>query len=49
MKLNEAFTGAIGAKDADTLIEAMLPSTTSSIIFLGTICLDWTEYCGFNR
>lgn len=35
MKLNEAFTGAIGAKDADTLIEAMLPSTTSSIIFWG--------------
>lgn len=35
MKLNETFTGAIGVKDADTLIEAMLPSTTSSIIFWG--------------
>ena len=44
MKLNEAFTGAVGIKDADTLIEAMLPNTTPSII-----CLDWAEYCGFNR
>lgn len=35
MKLNEAFAGAVGAQDADTLIEAMLPSTTSSIIFWG--------------
>ena len=35
MKLNEAFTGAVGIKDADTLIEAMLPNSTSSIIFWG--------------
>ena len=35
MKLNEAFTGAVGIKDADTLIEAMLPNTTPSIIFWG--------------
>jgi hypothetical protein len=35
MKLNEAFAGSVGAQDADTLIEAILPSTTPSIIFWG--------------
>lgn len=33
--MNEAFAGAVGAQDADTLIEAILPSTTPSIIFWG--------------
>lgn len=33
--MNEAFAGAVGVQDADTLIAAMLPNTTSSIIFWG--------------
>lgn len=49
MKMSDSLNGALGIENSDTLIDLMLPSTTSSIIFLGAVYLDRFMYCIFIR